>query len=366
MSTRNESLVNQARLLFWKKNAMPVYLVHFITDACFLKCKHCFVYKKKAKDELSVDEIDRMTRHLGDNLYSVLLTGGEPFQRAGIEDIIRLYYLNARVKSIQIPTNGFFTDRIVQITGKIVEEFSDRTFVISISFDGIGEQHDHIRGMKGLFDKTVETYKLLQQIENSHPNFNLSVNLTFSYFNQDTIADTYNYILDHLGGGKLTVTLVRDQSEDPQALRFDLEKYKGFIDLMRRDAANKRLKGYSGFSLSSLLSAQDIVTRQRNYDTVKHNKFISPCYAAHLNGVIRSNGDIEDCEIKRRKMGNIRDVGFDLSKIWLREDNEALRRQIKEKKCFCTHECPNITNVLYNPVQLGKVVLEVMKENILH
>jgi MoaA/NifB/PqqE/SkfB family radical SAM enzyme len=354
-------MYNQAKLLFWKKHALPVYLVHFITDVCFLKCKHCFVYKEKAKDELSLAEIDRMVRGLGDNLYSVLLTGGEPFQRKDIEQIIRLYYVNAKVKSIQIPTNGYLKDKIVPITKRIVQEFPDRTFVISISFDGIGEAHDSIRGMKGIFAKAIETYKELQEVEREHPNFNLSVNLTFSFFNQDTIIDIYNYIIDELQGGKLTVTLVRSQSEDPRAMQFDLEKYKRFIDLMRNDARNKRLKGYSGFSLSTLLSAQDVITRERNYKTVKHNQFISPCYAAHLNAVIRSNGDIEDCEIKRRKMGNIRDYDYDLRKIWERQENKALRDHIKKGKCFCTHECPNITNVLYNPKQLGKVMVEALR-----
>lgn len=358
----SNGICNQLKLLFWKKNAMPVYLVHFITDICFLKCKHCFVNKVKAKDELTLEEIDRLTRNLGSNLYSVLLTGGEPFQRKDIDEIIRLYYRNAGVKSIQIPTNGYFKDRVVQLTETICTEFPDRTFVISISFDGVGARHDEIRGMNGIFDKAVDTFKELKLLETRIPNFNLSTNITFSYFNQDNILDIYNYILDELKGTKITITLARDRAEDMQALQVDIEKYKHFIDLVRKDVKKGRLKGYDGFGLNKLVNAQDVVTRERNYITVKHNKFISDCYAAHLNGVICSNGDIHDCEIKRRNMGNLRQHDFDLHKIWLKEESEMLKNSIKEGKCFCTHECPNITNILYNPKTLSKVLLEVVNE----
>lgn len=358
--------MRQAKLLFWKKNAMPVYLVHFISNLCFLKCKHCFVYKVKEKDELTLSEIDQITRKLGSNLYSVLLTGGEPFQRKDIEDIIRLYYENAGVQSIQIPTNAYLGERIVGITQRTLERFPDRSFVISVSMDGVAEVHDSIRQMDGVFEKAVSTYKELQVIESKYPNFNLSINLTFSYFNQDNILDIYNYIIDELKGDKLTVTLTRDQSEDPMALQFDLAKYKKFIDVLSKDVATKRLKGYKGLTLAALLNAQDIVTRERNYQTVKHQKFISNCYAAHLSGVIRSNGDVQDCEIKRRTLGNLREYDYDLAGIWLKKETDELRNNIKSSKCFCTHECPNITNVLYNPKQFGKVLYELVNQRIFH
>jgi MoaA/NifB/PqqE/SkfB family radical SAM enzyme len=214
--------------------------------------------------------------------------------------------------------------------------------------------------MKGVFDKAIEAYKALQALEKKHRNFNLSANLTFSWFNQDSIADIYHYILNELKGDKLTVTLTRDKAEDDQALQFDLEKYKAFIDMLKEDTRKKKLKGYRGFSLSSLLNAQDVVTRDRNYQTVKHQSFISNCYAGHLSGVIRSNGDVQDCEIKRRTLGNLRDHDYDLHRIWLNEESEALRREIKSTKCFCTHECPNITNVLYNPGQLSRTMFEML------
>lgn len=366
MGNKYAMLARQAKLLFWKKNAMPVYLVHFISDVCALKCKHCFVYKVKARDELTLDEIDQVTSKLGNNMYSALLTGGEPFQRKDIEDIIRLYYENAGVQSVQIPTNGLMTNMIVPTTQRTLERFKERTFVISVSLDGVGDAHDSIRGVKGVFDRAIATFKELQQFEKHYPNFNLSVNLTFSYFNQDNIDEIYNYIIDELKGDKLTVTLTRDQSEDPMALQFDLEKYKRFITLMQRDTRSGRLKGYRGFSLNSLLNIQDMVTRERNYQTVKNHKFLTNCYAAHLSGVIRSNGDVQDCEIKRRILGNLRDYDYDLRKIWLKEETEKVRRGIKDSKCFCTHECPNITNVLYNPSQLSKVIFELFNQNLFH
>ena len=75
-----------------KKNAMPVYMVYFITDACNAKCKHCLLadgahpgwetptmeFKRK---ELSLEEIDKVTASMGKSLMFLLPTGGEPFLR---------------------------------------------------------------------------------------------------------------------------------------------------------------------------------------------------------------------------------------------------------------------------------------------
>ena len=62
------------------------------------------------KGELTLDEIDKMTKNMGDTLLNVNFTGGEPFARKDIIDIAKLYIKNTTIQSIYITTNGSLPD----------------------------------------------------------------------------------------------------------------------------------------------------------------------------------------------------------------------------------------------------------------
>ena len=103
-------LLHHGKKIFFKKNAMPVYLIHFVTEVCNLRCSHCFDFfyeegPRRKPFELKLDEIDRMTRSMGELLF-LLPTGGEPFLRADLPKIIELYYKNCRLRNVGMPTNG--------------------------------------------------------------------------------------------------------------------------------------------------------------------------------------------------------------------------------------------------------------------
>src|SRR5712691_2581922 len=92
----------------------PVSLVHFVTNRCNARCSFCFIDfddPKTFRDELTIDEIDRITKALGPNLQNVNLTGGEPFARRDLLDIARCYFRNTKARSIFITSNGSLPDR---------------------------------------------------------------------------------------------------------------------------------------------------------------------------------------------------------------------------------------------------------------
>ena len=95
--------------------AHPVSFVHFVTNRCNARCDFCFIdFDDPATrvGELTLDEIDRLSRTLGPNLKNVNLTGGEPFARKDMTEIARLYLRNTNVESLFITTNGSLPDRI--------------------------------------------------------------------------------------------------------------------------------------------------------------------------------------------------------------------------------------------------------------
>lgn len=77
---------------FTKKNVLPIYFIFFITDRCTANCLHClrggFLSKK---EELSLDEIEKVSLGMGDLLF-FLPTGGEPFLRNDYAEIVKLFF----------------------------------------------------------------------------------------------------------------------------------------------------------------------------------------------------------------------------------------------------------------------------------
>lgn len=93
-------------------------------------------------------------------LVSTKLTGGEPFLRTDINDILML--IHTLGISIQIETNGtLITKENVLILKEIQRR--DRQFFISVSLDGEEKNHDKQRGIKGCFRKTLNGIDLLSR-----------------------------------------------------------------------------------------------------------------------------------------------------------------------------------------------------------
>jgi MoaA/NifB/PqqE/SkfB family radical SAM enzyme len=81
-----------------------------VTYRCNARCSMCNRYKapSKPEEEISIETIKKLPK-----MYFTNITGGEPFIRADLKDIVRELYKKS--DRIVISTNGFFTDRIVDL-----------------------------------------------------------------------------------------------------------------------------------------------------------------------------------------------------------------------------------------------------------
>ena len=87
-----------------------------VTYRCNARCSMCNRYKapSKPEEEISIETIKKLPK-----MYFTNITGGEPFIRTDLKDIVRELYKKS--DRIVISTNGFFTDRIV--------DHSDESFI---------------------------------------------------------------------------------------------------------------------------------------------------------------------------------------------------------------------------------------------
>ena len=78
-------------------------------------------------------------------------------------------------------------------------------------------------------------------------------------------------------------------------------------------------------------------------------KYLSPCHAAGLFGIITANGLVYPCEILENKlMGNLRDVDMQFMRIWESDKTKETKKYILKNKCNCTYECALTYNILGN------------------
>jgi radical SAM protein with 4Fe4S-binding SPASM domain len=356
--------INYAKNIFIKKCASPIYLIFFVTEICNARCKHCFGSfsnkQEKAKEELSLEEIDKISKNM-DNLLYLLPTGGEPFLREDLPDIINVFYRNNRLRNVGIPTNGSLTKKVVDSVGKILSLCKDLHLGVDISIDALHEAHDTIRGFPGLFEKAIETYWQLKELEKGNKNFKVCVEVTVSKFNQDKLFEMYDYFINNLKVYNVFVRLVRGSPRDPSAKEVDIEKFEKFTMQVEKDLKNGVFYGHAVYPFSEFITARDIIGRRLTIKTVKENTFQIPCYAGNLTGVIRSNGGVYPCELLNYEIGNLRENNYNLKELWQSERAKNIRKEIRESRCFCTHECFITNNILFNPKMLPKVLQEYIK-----
>ena len=146
------------------KPPAPINLTLSITNACNSRCQSCDIWtiypaeKQNLKRELSVDEIERIFRSVG-KVFFFNISGGEPFLRADIDDIVRLGCEHLKPKVVHIPTNALMPQRIADKVDEMLEGMKrwnpGTRLAIKPSFDGVGEFHDWVRGIPGNYTKLV-------------------------------------------------------------------------------------------------------------------------------------------------------------------------------------------------------------------
>ncbi|MBI4993291.1 radical SAM protein [Candidatus Wolfebacteria bacterium] len=344
--------------LFYKGNLGPLYLIHFITNKCNAKCKHCFYWQSLNTHEktLTVEEIDKMTKHLGRMLF-VNLTGGEPFLRPDVAEIAKVYYKNTKPINITIPTNGILTEKIAKDTEEILRACPRTTLAIKFSIDGTEKTHDDIRGFAGIFNSLLNTYNRLNELKKNYHNLDIYFTTVVSSANQNNLDDLFNFMKENLKDNTWLVLLARGDTKDPTIKNFDEKIYKAFAEKIRNTFGNK-----SRLFFSELLLARDKVSDDIVYKTTVENKYLSPCYAGRTAGVIDENGNIKPCEILSDTFGNIRDYDYNFKKLWTDVKAKKIRKKILDTKCFCTHECFVGNNVIFNLMMWPKIIAKLLRK----
>ena len=135
-----------------------------VTYRCNARCTMCNRYKEPSKpeEEISIETIKKLPR-----MYFTNITGGEPFIRTDIKEIVRELYKKS--DRIVISTNGYYMERIIDLC----KEFPQ--IGIRISIEGLEKTNNEIRGLENGYQRGYETLKKLVKMGMKDVGFGMTV-----------------------------------------------------------------------------------------------------------------------------------------------------------------------------------------------
>jgi MoaA/NifB/PqqE/SkfB family radical SAM enzyme len=306
---------------------MPVYLLMFVTNRCNARCEHCFYWSElntKVKMELTVDEFDSLARSLGPMLQ-VTFTGGSPELRKDLPDVVERFYTHCRPTNMTFCMLGHARERILDHVTKILQRCPGQKVKIGISLDGIGEDHDRLRGIPGLFERVVGTIEDLADLRRHYSNLRVDIGMVVHGLNYETVGETARWVRANLPVDVLKPILVRGNPLNPDTL--DEICKTTYLNIVDRDARWLTGAGKSGdFSAwDFLVHTKEKLSRDIVAET-SHSK-IAPvvCAGGRETAVIYPTGDVAGCELRDDVLGNLRDKQFDFRKIWFGGEAEEFR-----------------------------------------
>ena len=352
MITKKANLLRVLKNINFTKNE-PVSIVHFLTNRCNARCSFCFIdfdNPNTFKNELTLGEIEKLTQTFGKSLLNVNLTGGEPFARKDIVDIAKLYITNSTVQSIYVTTNASLPDRVENFAKEITDFNKEIELTFQISIDDFPEKHDRVRKIDNLFKNCLDTYFRLKKFKS---NVSPVVSITVNHENCEDIKNIFEYLVHKCKIESLKCTIVRDEGvyKTPEPKREKIfEAYSWLTSKISQSIKDGILKNYNTNSLQGKMhNKKDEISWDLTKKMYLKPKYISPCHAAGLFGVITASGLVYPCEILEDKLlGNLRENNMDFMEIWGNKKTKETKNFIKKTNCNCTYECALTYNILGN------------------
>lgn len=286
-----------------------------VTYRCPMRCKMCNIWDNptKVSEEFKPELLEKLPK-----VDTVNITGGEPFVREDIEDIVKILF--TKTKRIVFSTSGYYSDRIIQLARKYPQ------LGFRISIEGLSCKNDELRGRPGGFDKGLKTLLELRRMGVKDIGFGITVSnnnssdmLQLYELNRNlkmefATASFHNSFYFHKYDNKVT----------------NIDEVCGnFDELIQRLMNEKHPKSWfrAFFNLGLI-----------NY--VKGGRRMLPCEAGTENFFIDPYGNVLPCNGMEEScwfdtMGNLHDVE-DFMTLWTGAKAKAVRNKVANcpKSCW--------------------------------
>ena len=287
-----------------------------ITYRCNARCNmcSCWEHPSKAEEEISLETIKKLPQMEFTNI-----TGGEPFLRSDIGDIVVELY--KKTKRIVISTNGSLSPKIINLCSR----FPD--IGIRISIEGLKESNDKIRGIKDGFAKGYKTLESL--VKSGHKD--VGFGMTVQDMNVHDLMNLYN-MADEMGLEFATALIhnsfyFRKTDNKIMDKKRTAEEFEKLINAMLRSNSPKKwFRAYFNYGLVNYMYGKERLL---------------PCTMGTDGFFLDPYGEILPCNGMeyKKSMGNLNLSTWE--EIWNSSKAEEVRNAVKT----CTRNCWMIGSV---------------------
>ncbi len=319
-------------------NQIPNYAIVYVDGRCNMHCDFCCHAAMDARKSGRVSPSNwGYAFKRAKSLLHLTITGGEPFLRKDLTEIISEIIDNCGVPRVSIKSNGFYTDRIETYVPFLINKYPNTEFTLSISLDGPKNIHDKVRNFNGAYDRVIETLKTMEKYRKKN-NFFLRLASVLTNENKDFLPDfidiTQQWLIDFH-----EVILIRDIPDEEQLKLKSI--YKDLSEKQQKRSSKNWKKSFNG-KLFEKLYKETIKRLEKNSNH-------SPCVAGSRFVEIFPDGIVRGCEVA--KLWDVSTIGkienrFDI--IDVLKSKKAKDFANLAKKCSCTFECANAISTVYD------------------
>ena len=340
---------------------LPVNITVSVSYRCNSRCKTCNVWLLP-NDDLMLTEWDKVFESLGRAPYWFTFSGGEPTLRKDLPDMVESAYRHCRPGIINIPTNGIQHKVIPGRIEQVLRAAPGSEVIINLSLDGVGCEHDEIRGVRNNWERSMETYAALRGLKREYSNLTLGVHTVISNFNIDKFPELCEYVSRELRPDSFITEIAEERVElDTVGLGITptAERYSVAIDTLLESLRDQKLTGVAAVAQGFRRQYYELVKR-----TLREQQQVIPCMAGVASAQIAPNGDVWTCCIRAQSMGNLREHDYDFGSVWRTDRAGELRRSIKAGECYCPLANAAYTNMLMHGPTVTRVAADVARSHV--
>lgn len=347
------SYLQYAREIFRPKRLESVFL--FVTSACNSLCRTCFYWDElNSGRDLAFEQIARLSA-TAPPFHKLWISGGEPFLRKELAEIIELFYVHNGMRHVNLPTNGLLPKQTVAVIDALLERCPELSIDLNFSLDGLANTHDTLRGVPNNFQKTLATIDLAAERWRGVRRLRRNV---VSCITRDNYRELLTLGLQLLHERDLAghyFEIIRGNPMDPELKRLDrgelAELHRRLLWIHEQYADG--LFAHVRQPARALARAIYLGNIKFHFDLHQHNHYSNKawpmaCTAGQTTIVIDHDGHFRSCEL-RGKLGRLQDFNFDLGAALRSRQMQGEVAAIPGAQCWCTHSCWIHSSAKFSP-----------------
>jgi MoaA/NifB/PqqE/SkfB family radical SAM enzyme len=309
-----------------RADGRPFLIGHFITNRCPCKCASC-LWLHNDWEDVPLEDLKRFySEAREEGFIGTAITGGEPFIRKDLGQIVRFMKEEAGMHILLFNTGWYLKERMDEVLPYID--------MMLLSLDSARpEKHDEIRGLRGIFDRLIEAVGLAKT---RYPEISYQFNCCVQKGIGDEIDDLVGITEDM--GLRISFDVITEYRHGEGGRAFTRTDMGLPADELREVCA---------YILEKKRAGAPIVNSELYFEYFVDGRPGYRCHLPKLVMFVDGRGYVENCLNLDRPIANIRETP--LKEIMALRSFEQLRRDAEECSSCYSPTMVDLSHVWENP-----------------